>query len=73
MNFEAVLETANANLNVTKINFETQKRHFLFYERLKDKKSVSEQLYQQTNYAFLAAEQSLKVSEANVKEIEVNI
>ncbi len=70
---EAQLEAANANLNVAKINFENQKKQFSFYERLKDKKSVSEQLFQQTNYAFLGAEQSVKVSEASVKEIEVNI
>lgn len=72
-NFEAQLETAKANLDVAQVNFENQKKQFSFFERLKDKKSVSEQIYEQTSYAFLAAEESLKVAEANVKEIEVNI
>lgn len=71
--FEAQLETAKANLSVAQTNFENQKKQFSFYERLKDKKSVSEQIFQQTNYSFLGAAKSLKVSEANVKEVEVNI
>lgn len=72
-NFEAQLEAAEASLKLAKVEYENQKKQFSFYERLKDKRAVSEQSYQQTLYGMLQAEQNLKVSQANVEAIKVNI
>lgn len=71
--FEAQLATAQANLKLAIANAEDKRKQFSFYERLKDTRSVSEQIYQQTLYAMREAEASVKVAESNVREIETNI
>lgn len=72
-NLKAQLETAKANLKVVTIDFENKKMQFSFFQRLQDKKSVSEQIYQQSNFALKSAEESVKAAEATVAEIEINI
>ena len=71
--FQAVLETAEAALKLALADFEDKKKQFSFYQRLQDKKAVSEQIYQQAYYAMLEAEENVKVAEGNVKQAETNI
>lgn len=72
-NFEALLETAKASLNLAYVDLENKKKQFSFYQRLQDKQAVSEQIYQQAHYALLEARENVKVAKANVNEIETNI
>lgn len=71
--FEAQLSSAQASLELASVEYENQKKQFSFYQRLKDTRAVSEQLYQQTHYAMLQTEQNLKVAQANIATIETNI
>jgi len=71
--FKAQRETALANMELTKIDLEDKQKQFSFYQRLKDTKAVSEQIYQQARYAYLEAEVNLAVAQKNLQEIEVNI
>lgn len=72
-NFESQLETAKASLHLAIVDYEDKKKQYSFYERLKDKRAVSEQVLQQAYYAMLEAEANVKVAEGNVKEVETNI
>lgn len=71
--FEAQLLSAQAQLRLAIANYEDKSKQFSFYKRLKDPRAVSEQVFQQTNYAILEAEESVKVAEANVKIAQTNI
>jgi RND family efflux transporter MFP subunit len=62
--FEARLATANEQLRAAEITYENQKIQFNFYERLQDKRAVSEQAYQQAYYALQEAEAQVKVAQA---------
>lgn len=72
-NFEAQFAVAQASLDLAIVELEDKKKQFSFYERLKDKNAVSEQIYQQALYAYLQAENNVKVSESNVRLAETNI
>lgn len=71
--FEAQLATAQETVKLAEIDLEDKKKQFSFYQRLKDTRAVSEQAYQQTYYAYLEAEESLKVAQASLHEVETNI
>lgn len=72
-NFQAQLETAKASLKLAIVDFEDKQKQYSFYQRLQDKKAVSEQVYQQAHFAMLEACENVKVAEASVKEVETNI
>lgn len=72
-NFEAQLATAKASLDLSKVDFEDKQKNYSFYQRLKDKNAVSEQIYEQARFAMLQAAENVKVADANVHEIETNI
>lgn len=70
---EAQAETARAQIRAAIINWENQKTQFSFYQRLKDKRAVSEQQYEQAYYALKEAEEQVKVAQAALSEVEANI
>ena len=71
--FEAQAETARAQLQAALIKRDDQKTQFAFYERLTDKRAVSQQQYESSNYALKEAEQQIQVTIAQLGEIEANI
>lgn len=71
--FEAQLATAQAAVELAAVNLEDKRKQYSFYQRLKDVKAVSEQMYQQAYYAFREAEENLKVAEATQMEVKTNI
>lgn len=71
--YEAQAETARSQIGAATVNLENLKKQFSFYQRLNDKKAVSEQQYQQSYYAFKEAEEQLKVAIAQLGEVEANI
>lgn len=71
--FEAEAAIAQANLNQAIVLLEDKKIQFSFYQRLKDARAVSEQIYQQAHYTFLEAEENVKVAQAALNEALVNI
>ncbi|MBS0652221.1 MAG: efflux RND transporter periplasmic adaptor subunit [Verrucomicrobia bacterium] len=71
--FESQLISAQADLDAAIVNLENQRVQFSFYERLSDKRAVSEQDYEKSLYALLEAEEQVKVAEAKVLEVETNI
>lgn len=71
--FQAELETAKQNVKLAEATMADKRKQFSFYQRVQDSKAVSEQNYQQAYYAFVEAEESLKVAKAAQKEVEVNI
>ncbi len=64
--FEANLEAAKANLKSAAVALEDKQKQFSFYQRLQNPKAVSEQSYQQNNYAMLEAEQNVAVAQSNI-------
>ncbi|MBS0655602.1 MAG: secretion protein HlyD, partial [Verrucomicrobia bacterium] len=58
---------------LSKVSLENAYIQFSYYERLVDKKAVSEQIYQQSHYAYLQAIENVKVAEENVRLAESNI
>lgn len=71
--FVAQLERAQASLELAKTDYEDKKKQFSFYERLQDKRAVSEQEYQQVRYAMLEAEKNVLVAVGDIEEIKTNI
>ncbi len=71
--FEAVFEEAQASLRAAEVARDSAEVQFSFYLRLLDKRAVSEEAYEQAHYAYLEAEENVKVAQAAVKEAEVNI
>lgn len=71
--FEAQLATAQANLKLAETTAEDKRTQFSFYQRLKDTRAVSEQIYQQVCYALREAEEAVKVAQGAVREVETNI
>lgn len=71
--FQSQANAARASLEAAIIRLEDQKTQFSFYERLKDKRAVSEQEYQKSLYALKEATQEVAVAQANLMEIETNI
>lgn len=70
---EAELATAQATVRLAEATLEDKKTQFSFYQRLKNTAAVSEQIYQQVYFAFLEAEENLKVAQSSLHEVEVNI
>ncbi len=71
--FTAQAETARNQINAAVVNYENQKTQFAFYERLTDKRAVSQQQYEQAYFALKEAEQQVFVAQAQLGEIEANI
>ena len=71
--FEAQLKSAQFTVAAAEIDLEDKKKQFSFYLRLKNNSAVSEQIYQQTNYAYLTSEANLKVAQANMEQVKINI
>lgn len=72
-NFQAQFDAAKAALDYALVAVEDKKTQFSFYQRLKDTKAVSEQVYQQAHYAFLEAQANVDVAKGNLFETETNI
>lgn len=70
---EAQKETAEANVRLAEETYEDKKTQFSFYQRLTNTKAVSEQVFSSAHYAYLAAEESLKVARSVLREVETNI
>jgi RND family efflux transporter MFP subunit len=71
--FLAQRETAASQLHAAEVNYQNYKVQFSFYERLTDKRAVSEQAYEQAFYAMKEAEAQVKVAEASLNQIEIDI
>ncbi len=71
--YEAEAETARSQIRAAIVNWENQKTQFAFYERLKDKRAVSEQQYELAYYALKEAEEQVRVAQAQLGEVEANI
>lgn len=71
--FEAQAETARSEIRAMIVNVENQKTQFSFYQRLKDKRAVSQQQYEQSYYALKEAEERLNVAQSQLEEVEANI
>lgn len=69
----AELETAKANLKLAFVTLEDKQLQFSFYQRLHDKKAVSEQIFQESYYTMREAAENVLVAEGAVGEIEANI
>lgn len=72
-NFEAQLAAAEASLELARVTLEDRKEQYSFYERVKDKRAVSEQMNEQARYAFLEAKENVRVAEANLALAKTNI
>jgi RND family efflux transporter MFP subunit len=72
-NFQAQLDVAKASLALAQVTFLDKRKQFSYYQRLVDKKAVSEQIFQQYHYAYLEAEENMRVAEENVKLAQSNI
>ncbi len=70
---EAQKETAFWQWKAAIVNFENQKTNFSFYQRLKDKRAVSQQVYEAAYYAMIEAGEQVKVAEAVLNQIVVDI
>ncbi len=71
--FQAELAQAKSSINVAQATLEDRAKQFSFYKKLQGSKAVSEQIYQQANYAFIEARENLKVAQANLNVIQANI
>ena len=71
--FLAQKKTAECQLSAAIVNYQNFKTQFSFYERLNDKRAVSEQAYEQAYYAMKEAEEQVKVAEATLHQVEVDI
>jgi HlyD family secretion protein len=70
---EAQKNTAMNQLNVSLVNYENLKTQFSFYERLKDKRAVSEQAYSSAYYSMKEAEEQVKVAQATLDQVITDI
>jgi len=71
--YEAQAETARAQIDAAIVQFENQKKQFSFYERLTDKRAVSEEQYAISYYGMKEAEEQIKVAQGQLKQVEANI
>lgn len=71
--FESQLAAAEASLKAAVVTLEDKKTQYSFYQRLKDTRAVSEQIYNQAMYAFLEAEENVKIAQANVDIVKTDI
>lgn len=70
---EASLIEAKRAKEVAEVNYENQKTELSLYERLKDKRAVSENEYNQIQYATELALKELKEAEASIEVIQTSI
>lgn len=71
--FEAQKKTAESQLQAAVVNCENLKKQYSFYERLTDKRAVSEQAYEQAHFAMKEAKQQIAVATNSIAQIETNI
>ena len=71
--FEAAVEIAQASLVAGEVALENAKKQFSFYQRLKDSRAVSEEVYSQAYYTYRTQEENIKVSAANLNQARVNV
>ncbi|MES2200187.1 MAG: secretion protein HlyD [Chlamydiota bacterium] len=71
--FVAQKETAACQVQAAVVTYENAKIQFSFYERLKDKRAVSEKDYETAYYNMKEAEEQVKVAKATLAEVEMNI
>lgn len=72
-NFVAQRDVAQAELQSAQTNLKDKTTQFMFYERLKNKEAVSEQIYEQYRFTMLQAQDAVSVAERNVALAESNI
>lgn len=70
---EAQKQTAISQLEVSVVNYENLKTQFSFYERVVDKRAVSEQAYEQAYFAMKGAEEQVKVAQGALNQILTDI
>lgn len=70
---EAQKETAKSQLQAAIVNYENQKTQFSFYERLKDKRAVSEQAYSMAYFAMKEAEEQVNVAQGQLDQVLTDI
>jgi HlyD family secretion protein len=70
---EAQKTTAISQVNAAIVNFENLKTQFSFYERLSDKRAVSEQAYEQAYYAMREAEEQVMVAQGQLGQIVTDV
>lgn len=70
---QANLREAEASLQAAKIDAENKGVQYAFYERLQDKSAASAQAMQQAHYAFLSAEEAIRIAEANIGMVQKQI
>jgi HlyD family secretion protein len=71
--FVAAAEVAKAQLDAANVALENAKVQFSFYERLIDKRAVSEENYATAYYNFLEAEANVQIAQANLDQAVTNI
>ena len=70
---EAQKETAKSQLQAVVVNYENQKTQFSFYERLRDKRAVSEQAYSTAYFAMKEAEEQVNVAQGQLDQVITDI
>lgn len=70
---EAQRATAQSQLCAALVDYENAKTQFSFYERLTDKRAVSEQAYSTAYYAMLQAGEQVEVAKNGLLQIETDI
>ena len=72
-NFTAQVDITKAALKAAIVDLQDKMTQFTFYQRLLDKRAVSEQIYEQSRYAMLEAQENVSVAQANLEQAETNI
>lgn len=70
---EAQKATAESQLRVAIVNYENYQTQFSFYERVTDRRAVSEQAYQTAYYAMIEAEELVNVAQGQLDQIITDI
>jgi len=70
---EAQKETAESQLRAAEINYVNLKTQFSFYERLTDKRAVSEQAYVGAYYAMLESLEQVEVAQKQLQQVITDI
>ncbi|MBI3237012.1 MAG: efflux RND transporter periplasmic adaptor subunit [Chlamydiales bacterium] len=71
--FIAQKNAAQARLHASLVSLEDTKVQFSFYERIEDERAVSETDYQKALFNLLEAQERVRVSKAQILEVEANI
>jgi len=72
-NFEAQKLTAESQLATAKVQYENLKVQFSFYERLTDKRAVSEQAYAAAYYAMQESMEQVEVAKSQLNQVITDI